>query len=173
MRLYGSRVPAIAKDLVASLIEQEVIEVSAENVEEVEEDAKSVLNEYLRAERRLTDEAKDMARNRGLDYAAHNRIKRQLAEKRRFGLYEDSVGYIANQLIEVLLHTRHVDEIFAADNELRGAVMPVLRKHMSAGDGLEAEVRKRVKNLKEGTREWEIRFQQEQERLQALMNLTD
>ncbi|MCB9522235.1 MAG: DUF507 family protein [Myxococcales bacterium] len=173
MRLYGSRVPAIAKDIIKELTDRELIEVSAENVEEVEEDAKSVLNEYLRAERRLTDEAKDMARQRGLDYAAHGKIKRQIADKRRFGLYEDAVGYIANQLIELLLHTPHVDEIFAEDHELRRAVAPVLRRHMAAADGIEAEVRKRVKNLNEGTREWEIRYQQELERLQQLQNLTD
>ena len=141
MRLFGSRVPALSKDIVTALIEQELIEVLPENLEEVEEDAKSVLNEYLRAERRLTDEAKDTARQRGLDYSAHSRIKRKLAEKARFGLYEDSVGYIAAQLIEVLLHTRHVEEIFAEDNDLRVAVLPVLRKHMTVDDGLEAEVR--------------------------------
>ncbi len=173
MRLYGSRIPAIAKDIIAELAAQELIEVSAENVEEVEEDAKSVLNEYLRTERRMTDEAKEIAQERGLDYAAHGKIKRQIAEKRRFGLYEEAVGYIANQLIELLLHTPHVDEIFAEDSDLRRAVAPVLRRHMSAGDGIEAEVRKRVKNLNEGTREWEIRYQQELERLKSLQNLTD
>lgn len=173
MRLFGSKVQILAKDIIGTLIERELVEISTTNLPEVEEDARSVLNEYLRTEHKLTEEAKDLARDRGLDFSAHTKIKKQLAEGRRFGLYEESVGYLANQLIEVLLHTRNVDEIFGEDHDLRSAIVPVLRKHMSAGDGLEAEVRKRVKNLKEGTRDWEIRYQQELERLKIAKGLTD
>jgi uncharacterized protein len=167
MRLFASRIPHIVTDLVKSLIDNELIEVLPANVSEVELDVESVLKEYLRADRQLTEEAKDLAHERRLDYSAHQKIKRQLAEKRRFGLYEDSVGYIANQLLETMLHTRHVEEIFGEDNDLRAAMTPVLKKHMAAPDALDVEVRKRIKNLQEGTQDWEIRYAQTLERLKV------
>jgi hypothetical protein len=173
MRLYGSRVPMIAQEVVRHLLDQNLIAIDPENVHEVELDAESVLKEYLRAERQLTDQAKDQAHERGLDYSAHQKIKRQLAEKARFGLYEEAVGYICNQLIETFLHTRHVEEIFGGDSDLRGALAPLIRRHMSSSDELDAEVRKRIKNLKEGTQDWDIRYQQTMERLKEMRGFTD
>ena len=160
MRLFGSKVPFIVSEVVQSLTQQELIEVEPESVSEVELDVQSVLKEYLRSERQLTDQAKDIAQSKGLDYSAHQKIKRKLADQKRFGLYEDSVSYIANQLIETLLHTQHVEEIFGEDHELRSVITPVLKKHMSGGDSLDLEVRKRIKNLEEGTQDWDIRYQQ-------------
>lgn len=173
MRLYSSRVPAISQEVVQTLIDRELIEVSRDNQPEVVLDAEAVLKEYLRTDRELTEEAKDVAQQRGLDYGAHQKIKRKLAERKRFGLYEDAVGYISNQLIEIFLQTRHVDEIYGEDHQLRAAIAPVVRKHMSAGDELDVEVRKRIKNLAEGTADWEIRYQQTLERLSRAKNLTD
>lgn len=173
MRLYGSRIPLVIKDVVEALVTGEHIEVLPENVKEVELDVESVLKEYLRAERQVTEEAKDLATSRGLDYSAHQKIKRQLAERKKFGLYEESVGYIAQQLIETLLHTSWVEEIFSEDHEIRRAVTPVLRKHMAADDSLDQEVRKRIKNLQEGTADWDIRYEQMLARLKENQNLTD
>ena len=116
MRLYSSKIGTIVHDVVKALIDQELIEVLPNNVSEVELDVESVLKEYIRAERQLTEESKDIAHSRGLnDYSAHQKIKRKLADRRGFGLYDDAIGYIANQMIETLLHTRHVEEIFGED----------------------------------------------------------
>ena len=168
MRLFGSKIPFLISDLIADLRKAELVDILPANVTEVELDIESVLKEYLRAERQLTEEAKDIAHSKGLDYSAHQKIRRQLAERRKFGLYDDSVGYIANQIIETLLHTRHVEEIFAEDNELRAAIVPVLRKHMSDGTGIDQEVRRRMKHLEEGSRDWDITYQQTMERLRRL-----
>ncbi|MEE2789581.1 MAG: DUF507 family protein [Myxococcota bacterium] len=168
MRLYGSKIPQIKMDVVSTLVSAELIEVESANVSEVELDVESVLREYLRAERQLTDEAKDIAQSRGLDYGAHQKIKRQLADRRKFGLYDDAVGYIANQMIETLLHTRHVEEIYGEDHQLRAAIAPVLRRHMGDQERLDMEVRRRIKNLEEGTQDWEIRYKQTMERLKNL-----
>ena len=173
MRLYNSRVPAMVKEIVQGLIAQELIEVAASNLSEVELDVESVFKEYLRTERQLTEEAKDLSHKRGLDYSAHQKIKRQLANRRKFGLYDDSVPYICNQLIETLLHTRNVEEIYADDRDLRAAIGPLLKKHMSSGDQLDVEVRRRIKNLEEGTLDWEIQYQQTLARLKDAHGISD
>ncbi len=167
MRLYSSKIGSIVHEVVKALSDNELVEILPANVGEVELDVESVLKEYIRAERQLTDEAKDLAHSRGLDYAAHQKIKRQLADRRQFGLYDDAVGYIANQVIETLLHSRNVDEIFGEDRELRAAIAPILRIQMSGNEQLDREVRRRIKNLEEGTLDWEIRYKQTLERLKA------
>ena len=165
MRLHNSKVDTIVSEIVRALVDKELVEIEPAHISEVELDVKSVLREYMRAERQLTEEAKDLAHSRGLDYSAHQKIKRQLADRRRFGLYEDAVGYISNQIIETLLHSRNVEEIFGEDNDLRAAVAPVLKAQMSTGDQIDREVRRRLKNLEEGTLDWEIRYKQTMERL--------
>ena len=171
MRLLSARIPIIVREIVETLRERELVEILPASLPEVELDVESVLKEYLRTDRTLTDEAKDLATQRGLDYQAHQKIKQQLAEKRHFGVRDEAIPYLANQLIETLLHTGHVEEIFAEDHILRGAIAPILRRHMTTNDPIDDEVRKRIKNLHEGTQDWEIRYQQEQERLRRLRGL--
>ena len=52
----------------------------------------------------------------------------------------------------------HVDEVFADDNTLRRKTRDVLRKHMMVDEELDEEVRKRIKNLEEGTQTWDIEY---------------
>lgn len=166
MRLFGTMVQPLTKDIIDTLMQREMIEFVEQQRPEVEADVRAVFDEYLRTERNLTEKAKDLAQARGLSFSDHNKIKRQLAEEQRFGLYEESVGYLATQILEVLLHSNHVEEIFAEDHEIRTAIMPVLRRRMGTGNEIEAAARKQLRNLKEGTLDWEIRYRQEMERLQ-------
>lgn len=171
MQLVGSKISAIKQEVIKALVESKLVEIEPENTEEVGLDIEAVLKEYLRRDRLLTDKAKDEAQKRGLEFGAHHKIKRTLAEKERFPLYDESLGYICNQLIETLLHTQHVEEVYGEDHELRAVIAPVLKHHMSAGDGVDLEVRKRIKNLQEGTQDWEIRYQQEMARVRAARKL--
>ena len=172
MRLHASKIPHIVNEMVHELTTSQLIEVSPANVSEVELDVESVLKEYLRADRQLTEEAKDLVHQRGLEYSAFQKVKRQLADRRRFGIHDEAVEYLSNQLIETFLHTRHVEEVFGADHEIRAAIAPILRRNMTTVDPLNEEVRKRIKNLQEGTQDWEIQYQQTLERLRRLRGMT-
>ena len=57
MKLYSSKVPVIAMDIVRVLTAEKDIEVTS--AREVEADIEAVLREYLRMERDLTEKAKD------------------------------------------------------------------------------------------------------------------
>jgi hypothetical protein len=52
----------------------------------------------------------------------------------------------------------HVDEVFADDTVLRKKVRDILRKHMAVDEELDQEVRKRIKNLEEGTAAWDVEY---------------
>lgn len=168
MRLYEGMIPTIASDLADALVEEEVIEIS--DLEEFKLDIEAVLREYVRMDRELMDQARDMSADRGGRGNLY-KIKRRLARKKNFEIGEESVEYIIQQLIETFFHTHHVVEVFGADNELRRTMAPVLKKHMDKEEELDQEVRSKIKNLEEGSRTWDIEYQKVMERLKHQKNL--
>lgn len=156
MKLYASKIEALAGELVGTLMQAGDIEVVARP--EAELDVASVLKEYLRVDRELTDRAKDILQIRGLPYSAFSRTKRALAEQKEFGLGEEALTWICNQLLETFMHSPHIEEIYADDATLRRKAKDILRKHMAVDEELDQEVRKRIKNLEEGTASWEVEY---------------
>lgn len=171
MRLFSGKVPALAHDLVVALTGDGTIEVKAEEIHEVELDVESVLKEYIRAEREITDRARDVIATQKRDYTELKKIKAQIARERGFQIDEDAIEYLTSQLIEALIHSRHVEEVFGMDNELNLLITPVLRKHLAADEELDNEVRRRIKNLQEGTSAWDIQYGKIKEELQRTRKL--
>jgi len=158
MKLYTGKIPPLAHDLVDALIKAKAIEVLPDEVKEVEMDVESVLKEYVRVDREVTDRARDVIAAEKRDYSELNKVKSQIARDRNFGIGESMGEYISAQLIEALLHSRHVEEVFGQDNELVMTMQPILRKHLAADEELDGEVRTRIKNLQEGTMAWDIQY---------------
>ncbi len=156
MRLYTAKVPVISAEIVRSLVEANAIEVA--NPAEVELDVVSVLKEYIRVDRELTDRAKDIMEQRKLPYGQFSKIKRTLAEEKDFGLGEEAITWVCTQLLETFMHSANVEEVYADDAALRRTIKDVLKKHMAVDEELDAEVRQRIKNLEEGTATWELEY---------------
>jgi hypothetical protein len=156
MRLYSGKVPVIAGEIVRTLVREKDIEIDSER--EVETDMESVLKEYLRLERSITEQAKDQIELRGGQRTDLGRIKRAIAEQKGLGLGEESVSWILDQMLQMLMRSNHVEEIFSEDVEMRRKMRVILTKHMSADDELDKEVRARIKNLQEGTQTWEVEY---------------
>ena len=169
MKLYSGKIPTIAGDLLRKLKEAGDIEVN--DMHEAQLDVEAVLKEYLRLDRELTEKAKDFMEKRKLPYEQFQKIKRTLAEERDFGLGEESVAYLANQIIEAFMHSRFVDEVYAEDAELRQRLQVILRKHLTADEGIDQEVRRRIKNLQEGTTTWDIEYQRIMEQVKRQQKL--
>ncbi len=156
MKLYAGKIEPIATEIINRLVEDGDIEVAERS--EAELDVASVLKEYVRVDRELTERAKDILEIRGLSYSAFGRTKRHLAEQKDFGLGEDGITWIINQLLELFMQSTHVDEIYAEDATLRRKMKDILRKHMAVDEELDREVRERIRNLEEGTQTWEIEY---------------
>lgn len=156
MRLYPGKIDTIAADIINKLVSDGDLETA--DRQECELDVASVLKEYLRLDRELTERAKDILEIRGLSYSAFARTKRHLAEKRDFGLGEDGLSWICTQLLETFMQSRHIEEIFAEDAILRRKIKEVLRRHMDVDSELDKQVRQRIKNLQEGTQSWELEY---------------
>ena len=161
MRLYASKIPTIVDGLVKALVHSGDIEVAHHN--EFKADVDSILREYLRMSRELTERAKDQLESRGLDYSQLHRIRRQIAESMDFGTGEEGIKWIANQLIELFMQSQWVDEIYSEDALMRRKIQEVLHRNMQADEDLDREVRSHLKHLAEGTESFEIEYEKKLE----------
>lgn len=170
MRLYASKIPHITEAVTRALTDAGDIEVN--DREEFKRDIESILREYLRKDKEVTEAAKDFLEQRGLPYSDLYKTKRTIAEREDFAIGDESVNWIANQLLELFMRSAFVEEIYAEDNKLRRALKEVLRRHMQADDDLDREVRRHLKHLSEGTSTFEIEYQRQLEAIKRKHGLS-
>jgi hypothetical protein len=168
MRLYHGQVSSVAQEIARKLSADEDLEIEAENVSEVEMDIQSVLKEYIRLDRELSNRARDIQTSEG---GSFGRIKSRLAQKKGLDLQEDPIGYIIDQLIDIFFHSHFVNEVFSGDRTLRKKMKPILEKYMTVQEELDGEVRDKIKNLEEGSRDWEVEYEKVMGRLKRTKNL--
>jgi hypothetical protein len=171
MKLYSGKIDSLAGEIISRLSSDGDIEVSERT--EAELDVASVLKEYLRVDRELTERAKDIMEIRGLPYSHFGRIKRTLADEKEFGLGEEGITWILNQLLETFMQSKHVEEIFADDATLRRKLRDIVRKHMMVDEEMDKEVRQRIRNLEEGTQTWEIEYNRVLEQMKTKFGLKE
>jgi len=146
----------VGTEIVKSLVDAGDIEVTDRT--EAEMDVQAVLKEYLRVDREITEKAKDLLQKRNLPYEQFGKIKRTLAGEKAFGLGEDGLEWMTTQMIESFMQSPHIEEIYVDDSILRKRMSDILKKHMQVDEELDEEVRRRIKNLEEGTSTWEVEY---------------
>ena len=157
MRLYAGRISNIAEEIIRILRDNEAIDVTPELVPEAELDVQSVLREYLRVDRDLTNRAREMS---DAGQGSFGRIKRRLAYQASFKTGDEAIDYIVDQLIETFLHSNNIDEIYADDLELRRRISLIVKKYTQEVESqLDKEVRERIKNLTEGSQTWDLEYE--------------
>jgi len=156
MRLYRGKIEPIAEEVVRVLRESEAVEF--ENETEAKADIESVLKEYLRLDKEVVEEAKNRMESRGLGYSQLGKTKSQVSKERGIPGQDEVLPYLLEQLINILLHSNNVAEIFVEDVEIRKKVAPILRKHMDVETDLDREVRSKIKNLQDGTSDFEVEY---------------
>jgi hypothetical protein len=157
MRLYSGKVAALSEEIVKALVEGKDIE--CESRQEVQRDVESVFGSYLSLEREALDKAKELVESRSLPQSEFARMKKLAAEQRGIKVGDEMLDYLLDQLIEMLMHSNNVEEVFAEDHALRRRMRPVLRKYLELDEALEAEVRGQLKHVQEGSRTWEVEYQ--------------
>jgi hypothetical protein len=156
MRLHNAKVPKLAAEIVQALVAGGDIETEAPK--EVELDVVAVLNQYIKDEQEISDRAKEIMQNRGLTQTEYARIKKMVADERKIKLGDEAIDYLLDQLVEMLMHSNNVEEIYAEDVELRRKMREPLRRQVVEEQELIDEVRGRLKHVQEGTSMWEIEY---------------
>ena len=156
MRLYSGKVPSIATEVVRALVAAKDIET--ESPKQVEADVTAVLNQYLADEREVNERAKDVLERTNKPQSEYGRVRQLVAEERGIKVGDDTLDYLLDQVVEMMMHSSHVEEVYVEDVELRRKMAPVFKKHMAVDATIDAEVRAQLRHAREGTREWEIEY---------------
>ncbi|MDD9937243.1 MAG: DUF507 family protein [Myxococcales bacterium] len=157
MRLYRGKIEIISEDIIRDLRASGDIDV--EDAGEARLDIEAVLKEYLRLDREILEEAKNRMEVRGLGYSHLGKVKSQVGKERGAPSHDDVLPYLLEQILNILFHSHNISEIYAEDVDLRKKITPILRKHMDVENDLDREVRSKIKNLEEGTSDFEVEYQ--------------
>ena len=157
MRLFTTQITPLSEEIVRALVDGHDIECESKN--EVVLDVESVFKSYLQSERESIEKAKELLAARGLPHGEFQRIKKLVAEQRGIKVGDEMMDFLLDQLIEILLHSNNVDEVFGQDHDLRRRMRPILRKYLDVDAALDTEVRNRIKHVQEGSRTWEVEYQ--------------
>lgn len=157
MFLPHNQVSAAAKEMLESLVEAGDIETDMPR--EVQLDLEAVLNQYLRTEQDLMRRARDTLSARGLPNKEFGKILRALADQKKVKVGDDALDYVLEQLVEMLLNSSNVEEIYAEDHDLRRKLREPLRKRAGGTEELDRAVRSQMKHVQEGSSLWEVEYQ--------------
>jgi hypothetical protein len=156
MRLYAGKIPAIATEVVRALLAAK--EIESERPKEVEEDVASVLKQYLNDERDVNERAKDVLEKTGKPQSEYQRVRALVADEKGIKVGDETLDYLLDQVVEMLMHSNSVEEVYVEDVGLRRRMAPIFKKHMAVDSALDSEVRAQLRHVKEGTREWEVEY---------------
>lgn len=159
MRLYPKLVPIIAREVVQRLTADKDIEVDPIRVSDAEMDLSAIMREYLANEERVNQATREALERRGYDHSKFTQVKREMADVRGFKLGEDGIEFVINQVLEFLLVSRNVEEVFSDDQQMRPKILQIMKRHLDVEEDIDREARGRLKHLEEGTGPFEIEYQ--------------
>ncbi|MCU0698973.1 MAG: DUF507 family protein [Myxococcaceae bacterium] len=171
MRLYPKLVPLIAREIIDRLAKDKDIEVEAIRMADAEMDMAAIMREYLANEERVNQATREALERRGYDFSKFNQVKREMSDVRGFKLGDDGIEFVINQMLEFLLISRNIEEVFADDTQMRPKILQTMKKHLDIEDEIDREARGRLKHLQEGTSAYEIEYQKTLEQIRRARGL--
>ena len=171
MRLYPKVIPVISRETIQLLMQEGDVEVEPLRIADAEMDLSAIMREYLTNEERVNQATREALERRGYDYSKFNQVKREMADVRGFKMGDEGIEYVINQMIEFLLISRNVEEVFAADTSLRQKIFAVMKKHLDVDEEIDREARARLKHLQEGTSAFDIEYNKTVEQIRRARGL--
>jgi hypothetical protein len=159
MKLYRAKIPVIAQEVIERLSADGDIEVLPERKEEAERDLIAIMEEYRRQDFALRDRIRDYMAARKVPYSEFGRTKKQLAEQMDHPIGDDVERFLCRQFIENMMITPNIEEVYEEDQVIHRKVMEVLRSHHVDEREIREEALTKIKNVQEGTVDYEIALQ--------------
>ncbi len=158
MRLYPKVIPILAREVIGKLTADHDIEVEAVRMGDAEMDLAAIMREYLSGEEKVNQATREALERRGYDHSKFNQVKREMADVRGFKLGDEGIEWTINQMLEFLLISRNVEEVFSEDHTMRAKIFQLMKKHLDVDDEIDREARGRLKHLQEGTSAFEVEY---------------
>jgi len=159
VKIYLKMIPRISERIVRKLSGDGDIEVADDKLEEAAMDASSVFRSYVEEEKKINDTVKDQMEKRGLSQKDFMRVKEAVAKDRNFKLGDEGIDFVINQIIELFMMTENVDEVYSEDHVIRKKIFDILKRFLDVDEELDKQARERMKNLEEGTLDWDIAYE--------------
>lgn len=156
MKLYRAKIPAIAHDTIQRLTEDGDIEVLADNLAEAEADLSAILDEFMRRDAEFYHRIKDDMAAHNTPYDEFGRIRKRMSDELSHPVGDDVERFLCRQFVECLMISPFIEEVFAEDRLLYRKIMEVLRNHHVDEREIREAAMARIKNIQEGTVEYEI-----------------
>jgi hypothetical protein len=161
MKLYRAKIRVIAKAVVDRLVADGDVEIRPENREEAEKDLAAIMDEYLRRDTEMRDRIRDEMAALNVPYSEFGRTRKRLADEMGHPLGDDVERFLCRQFIENMMISPNIDEVYGEDRAIYKKVMEVLKSHDVNEDEIRAEAVSRMKNVQEGTVEYEVQLQEQ------------
>lgn len=171
MRLFPKVIPIISREVIAKLMADKDVEIEVSRINDAELDLAAIMREYLTAEEKVNQATREALERRGYDHSKFNQVKREMADVRGFKMGDDGIEDVINQMLEFLLISRNVEEVFSADNVMRLKIFDVMKKHLDVDDDIDREARSRLRHLQEGTSAFEIEYNKTVEQIRRARGL--
>ncbi len=160
MRLYRARIPQIAHALVERLTSEGDIEVAPENRTEAEQDIVAIMETFLRRDLDLRDAVRDKMSHDGIPYDQYSKIRSAIADTWGHPTGETVPKFLSRQIVENFMISRFVEEVFTEDDPLFRKVLDTIRSFDVDERALREEAQAQIKNVVEGTVDYEVAFAQ-------------
>ncbi|HMV70230.1 MAG TPA: DUF507 family protein [Myxococcota bacterium] len=156
MKLYRAKVPAIASECLARLAADGDIELDGEHRADAEADLAAIMEDYLNRDNALREEIRDHMSRRSMTYDQYGKVRTAMAEGQGHPLGDDVERYLARQFSEYLMISRWVEEVYADDKVIYKKLLAILKNHHVDENAIRDEARSKIKNIREGTVEFEV-----------------
>lgn len=156
MKLYKVKIPVIAREVIETLCNEGAIEVAQENRQEAEMDLVAIMEEYLRRDNEVREAVREHMAQFSVPYDQYGKTRTQVAERFGHPTGDEVQRYLARQFIENFMISRFVDEVFAEDKDLYKRVREIVEQHDVDERALRAEAQEQIRNVSEGTMDYEI-----------------
>ncbi len=171
MKIYMKLIPSIAQDILRALSKDGDIEIKDNRMDEAVLDVSKVFRDYLEEEEELNQEAMIIIQNKNLapkDFAA---VKAKLAEERGFDYGDDTIEMLLADVVEALLKSKNIEEVYEENGTLIKKMHEVIKKYLDVDAELDREAREQLKNLEEGSLEWDIAYRKAIHEIKKKKNL--
>lgn len=156
MKLYRAKVPVIAQECIDALLADGDIEIRPDTKEEAQKDFEAIMEDYLRRDAAIREEIKDHMADQGLAYGQYGKVRGRFCDERGHPLGDDVERFLVRQFTENLMISPFIEEVYEDDKVIYRKLMDVVRSHHVDEEAIREEARGKIKNINEGTVEYEI-----------------
>ncbi len=158
MRLYRTRIPVIANAVIERLCNENDIDVALQDRGEAEQDLVAIMETFLKRDLDLRDAVKDTMSRRAIPYDQYSKVRSQIAESWAHPTGESAKKFMARQFVENFMISNFIEEVYTDDDSLFRKTLDTIRSFDVDERALREEAKAQVKNVSEGTVDYEIAF---------------